>query len=923
MSEIKEELIKMNSDISDSTGASTPPPLDKDSPSFLSTDSSVHTPTDESIVTDHMRKEEAKLVNESEKENLKILKEKAVADYDALVDKQRVQRLKFLLEKSSLYAQFLANKMERQQEEQRERAQAEEARRTNAKEKEDRIKSGPTRRSSRISAKSADTVSTESPAKSVTKKRSNVGKKRKVNDANYNISDYLDNQEVPKRRKSSESLTDPVDTSSQVDPVDTVDTVDTEDDEPIPSVKVDDLEPNLVISARQPRLVTGGVLREYQLTGVEWLVSLYDNGLNGILADEMGLGKTLQTIAFLAYLWERKIYGPFLIVAPLSTLANWISEIHRFTPTIPCVLYHGTPEQRAHIRSRKLKKLDHTFPIVVTSYEIAMNDRKYLQKFAWKYIVVDEGHRIKNLNCKLIRELKTYHSANRLLLTGTPLQNNLAELWSLLNFLLPDIFDDLDSFQDWFDFSALHEQDGETQILAREQSNEVISNLHKILKPFLLRRIKSDVEYDLPKKKEFLLYAPLTLQQVELYDAILNRNIRPFLLAKKMGSIHENGSIDMEIDETEQIKSPEEEVNNCTNEERVEEQAEDRKQTLRALQRKTYREITDDEFFDALEMEESDPEVDEEEALKNSIKNELEVKTRKAVKSINSMRLQNVVMQLRKICNHPYLFDWPVDKETELPKVTEELAAASGKMILLESLLESLFERGHKVLIFSQFTTMLDIIDDWATLFKGWNLCRIDGSIGQEDRRQQIHDFNTNPEIRLFILSTRAGGLGINLTAADTVIIYDSDWNPQMDLQAQDRVHRIGQTKPVIIYRLVTANTVEGKILEKATAKRKLEKLVIHKGKFKLPTSRDLPIANLAELAEILMADDSEKFQLAQHGDAVIPESDLIRLMDRSDAAFEKLGTEEAQEEKGVMFKVISEVRDANNDALAQISRND
>ncbi|CAG8730502.1 42094_t:CDS:10, partial [Gigaspora margarita] len=916
MSEIKEELTKMNSDISDFTGASTPPPLDKvrkrvvqnvshvaslrftfssfdletfstDSPSFLSTDSSVHTPTDESIVTDHMRKEEAKLVNESEKENLKVLKEKAVADYDALVDKQRVQRLKFLLEKSSLYAQFLANKMERQQEEQRERAQAEEARRANAKEKEVRIKSGPTRRSSRISAKSADTVSTESPAKSVTKKRSNVGKKRKVNDANYNISDYLDNQEVPKRRKSSESLTDP----------------------PISTVKVDDLEPNLVISARQPRLVTGGVLREYQLTGVEWLVSLYDNGLNGILADEMGLGKTLQTIAFLAYLWERKIYGPFLIVAPLSTLANWISEIHRFSPTIPCVLYHGTPEQRSHIRSRKLKKLDHTFPIVVTSYEIAMNDRKYLQKFAWKYIVVDEGHRIKNLNCKLIRELKTYQSANRLLLTGTPLQNNLAELWSLLNFLLPDIFDDLDSFQDWFDFSALHEQDGETQILAREQSNEVISNLHKILKPFLLRRIKSDVEYDLPKKKEYLLYAPLTLQQKELYDAILNRNIRPFLLAKKMGSIHENGSTDMEIDdiainvilscypETEQIKSPsEEEVNNCTNEERVEEQAEDRKQTLRALQRKTYREIEDEEFFDALEMEELEPEVDEEEALKNSIKNELEVKTRKAVKSINSMRLQNVVMQLRKICNHPYLFDWPVDKETDLPKVTEELAAASGKMILLESLLESLFERGHKVLIFSQFTTMLDIIDDWATLFKGWKLCRIDGSIGQEDRRQQIHDFNTNPEIRLFILSTRAGGL------------------------AQDRVHRIGQTKPVIIYRLVTANTVEGKILEKATAKRKLEKLVIHKGKFKLPTSRDLPIANLAELAEILMADDSEKFQLAQHGDDVIPESDLIRLMDRSDAAFEKLGTEEAQEEKGVMFKVISEIRDANNDALAQIT---
>ncbi|CAG8748945.1 9905_t:CDS:2, partial [Cetraspora pellucida] len=331
-----------------------------------------------------------------------------------------------------------------------------------------------------------------------------------------------------------------------------------------------------------------------------------------------------------------------------------------------------------------------------------------------------------------------------------------------------------------FDFSALHEQDGETQILAKEQSNEVISNLHKILKPFLLRRIKSDVEYDLPKKKEYLLYAPLTLQQKELYDAILSRNIRSFLLARKMGKIYEHDSIDMEIDESEQNKSNPEEVNDCTNEEQIE----DRKQSLRTIPRKTYREITDLEFFDSLEMEESEPEVDEEEALKNSIKTELDIKTRKAVKSINSMRLQNVVMQLRKICNHPYLFDWPVDKETELPKVTEELAAASGKMILLECLLEALFERGHKVLIFSQFTTMLDIIDDWATIFKGWKVCRIDGKIGQEDRRQQIHDFNTNPEIRLFILSTRAGGLGtvlivaesINLTAADTVIIYDSDW---------------------------------------------------------------------------------------------------------------------------------------------------
>ncbi|CAJ0749660.1 18147_t:CDS:10, partial [Entrophospora sp. SA101] len=671
-----------------------------------------------------------------------------------------------------------------------------------------------------------------------------------------------------------------------------------------------------LISARQPKLVTGGILRDYQLTGFEWLVSLYDNGLNGILADEMGLGKTLQTIAFLAYLWENKIYGPFLIVAPLSTLANWV--------------------KRAHMRSRRLKKIDHTFPIVVTSYEIVMNDRKYLQKYAWKYIVVDEGHRIKNLNCKLIRELKTYQSANRLLLTGTPLQNNLAELWSLLNFLLPDIFDDLDN--------------GETVILAKEQQNEVVSNLHRILKPFLLRRLKSDVEYALPKKKEFLLYAPLTRQQKEVYDAILSRNIRPFLLGKKLGrELDGDTMVDpMDIDNVDFLDNNEtnsnQNENNKDNNQNAIQNADNnstssnnndiinnnpdsisesyiRGSKLRRLKPRAYKEMTDDEFFDVIEKGED--EISQEELLENNIIAEKETKTNRVVKSVNCMKLQNAVMQLRKICNHPYLFDWPVDPETDTYQISKELIAASGKMILLKRLLDALFERDHKVLIFSQFTTMLDIIEDWATTYENWQLCRIDGSIDQETRRKQIQEFNTNPKIKLFILSTRAGGLGINLTAADTVIIYDSDWNPQIDLQAQDRVHRIGQTRPVIIYRMVTANTIECKILEKASAKRKLEKLVIHKGKFKLPTSRDNPIASLAELEEILAGEDNEKVQLAQLGDEIIPDTDLVRLLDRSEEAFEKVGTAAEQEERGRIFKVISEVRDQNNDALAQMSNQD
>nr|CAG8542717.1 8568_t:CDS:10 [Entrophospora candida] len=849
----------------------------------LTHSSSVATPIDE-INNDLIKSEYVvKNVppnNEPDKDNLKILKEKAVADYDALVDKQRVQRLKFLLEKSSLYAQFLANKMERQQQEQRERAQAEEIRRAKAKEKQEKISAGPTLASVALTSDVADNSSSISinQQQSTTKKRG-APKKRKADDSSYNILDY----DISKRRKGDYTTAAVVENFNPGDypevevyipPAGSADEAskDKPDDDLANEEVTNNNQTNgdfdrSLISARQPKLVTGGILRDYQLTGFEWLVSLYDNGLNGILADEMGLGKTLQTIAFLAYLWENKIYGPFLIVAPLSTLANWV--------------------KRAHMRSRRLKKIDHTFPIVVTSYEIVMNDRKYLQKYAWKYIVVDEGHRIKNLNCKLIRELKTYQSANRLLLTGTPLQNNLAELWSLLNFLLPDIFDDLDN--------------GETVILAKEQQNEVVSNLHRILKPFLLRRLKSDVEYALPKKKEFLLYAPLTRQQKEVYDAILSRNIRPFLLGKKLGrELDGDTMVDpMDIDNESYIRGSK----------------------LRRLKPRAYKEMTDDEFFDVIEKGED--EISQEELLENSIIAEKETKTNRVVKSVNCMKLQNAVMQLRKICNHPYLFDWPVDPETDTYQISKELIAASGKMILLKRLLDALFERDHKVLIFSQFTTMLDIIEDWATTYENWQLCRIDGSIDQETRRKQIQEFNTNPKIKLFILSTRAGGLGINLTAADTVIIYDSDWNPQIDLQAQDRVHRIGQTRPVIIYRMVTANTIECKILEKASAKRKLEKLVIHKGKFKLPTSRDNPIASLAELEEILAGEDNEKVQLAQLGDEIIPDTDLVRLLDRSEEAFEKVGTAAEQEERGRIFKVISEVRDQNNDALAQMSNQD
>ena len=236
------------------------------------------------------------------------------------------------------------------------------------------------------------------------------------------------------------------------------------------------------------------------------MIALFENGLNGILADEMGLGKTVQVISFFAYMYEMKVKGPYLIVAPLSTLGNWMAELRRFCPSIPAVLYHGTPAQRVDKRKCILAESKLGFPVVVTSFEVVMSDRKYLANLDWKYMVVDEGHRLKNLNCRLIRDLKTFKSANRLLLSGTPLQNNLSELWSLLNFLLPDIFDDLSSFQRWFDFAP------DTEL--GDESEAILTKLHSVLRPFLLRRLKMDVDLAIPSKKETLVFCAMTSKQV-------------------------------------------------------------------------------------------------------------------------------------------------------------------------------------------------------------------------------------------------------------------------------------------------------------------------------------------------------------------------------------------------------------------------
>lgn len=606
---------------------------------------------------------------------------------------------------------------------------------------------------------------------------------------------------------------------------------------------------------------------------------------------QMGLGKTLQTIAFLAFLRTKGVLGPFLIAAPLSTVANWVNEVRKFTPDIPVLLYHGTKAERADLRAKHLGKVDKNFPIVVTSYEIVMNDRKFLQKYAWKYIVVDEGHRLKNLNCRLIRELKAYTSANRLLLTGTPLQNNLSELWSLLNFLLPDIFSDLESFQSWFDFSSLESNEG-VKLVDEDQQSSIVAQLHQILKPFLLRRLKTDVEKDLPKKREYLLYAPMTAEQSGLYKAILGKRVQAFYSKQ-------NDAASAKTSVQNKKRKAEEESDNTVADER---------RSKRHRSTGSMRELTDAEWFDQVKSEDTD-------ATAASTKEE---KT-KPKYATNQIKLQNMLMSLRKACNHPYQMDWPVHPGTDEYIVDKSIVNTSGKMLLLHRLLSGLFAHGHKVLIFSQFTQMLDIIEAWSEDILGLHVSRIDGTVDQETRRAQIAEFHVNPDHKLFLLSTRAGGLGINLTSADTVILFDSDWNPQSDLQAMDRVHRIGQKAPVIVYRLVSANTIESKILDAANTKRRLEKVVIQKDQFK---SIVAAAANdtTNQLNEILLSEDAESIEVKSENDEIISDADLAKIMDRSDAAYDTTTTATAatqSNDRPSVFKSVTTLRDAENDSLA------
>lgn len=868
----------------------------------------------------------------------------------------KFKALEYLLSQSKLYSSIMLAQMQ-QQEQQDEKAARRERQR---EEKAEKVAEASQRRATRATRSSGDKVEVEEEEKEEKgKKLPSRGKGRpskKAADkpgkaAGNKISNYFKKEDV-EAKAGKTSVSDALQEAVEAD------------------VKSADIGIQNLRSARQPSLVSGGVMRSYQLEGLEWLTSLYENGLNGILADEMGLGKTIQTISFLAFLREKGVYGPFLIAAPLSTTMNWVEEVRKWAPTIPVVLYHGSKQEREQIRRKKLKSPGSPeFPIVVTSYEICMNDRKFLAGFGWKFIIIDEGHRIKNLNCRLIRELQSYQSANRLLITGTPLQNNLQELWSLLHFLMPTIFDKLESFESWFDFSALKDRQGYEQIFSEERKQKLVSSLHAILKPFLLRRVKADVEKLMPRKREYILYAPLTSMQRELYQAILDGTSRQYLEDKAVEQMSSNIGTPRSSRSTTSLKrkaldSGAATPNKSTKTSREVTPASSRsngrgRRRAATAGRKTYEEISDAKYFRDLEAsaagtEDSDATPESRSTPDTEVEEEdiRAVTLAMAKRQISAKKLQNPVMQLRLCCDSPYNFFSPfVDARTgEQGPPDETLITTSGKMLLLDALLPRLFAEGHKVLIFSQFKTQLDLLESYAEELRGWRTCRIDGSVKQEDRQRLIKAFNKpadaattakpkkssrrtpnkkkipTPETEeegeeeddprpanLFLLSTRAGGQGINLAAADTVVLFDSDWNPQQDLQAQDRAHRIGQTRNVLVYRLATRNTVETQLLDAAEGKRRLEKLVIRKGGLTRGGGDSAKVREekeeLEELQRLLRREDGVSWDV-RGKEGLLGEEELRILTDRSEEAYDRAEEGVDVGGEGAVFRAVEKKGD-------------
>ncbi|XP_063192595.1 SWI/SNF-related matrix-associated actin-dependent regulator of chromatin subfamily A containing DEAD/H box 1 [Chroicocephalus ridibundus] len=512
----------------------------------------------------------------------------------------------------------------------------------------------------------------------------------------------------------------------------------------------------------QPSILNQSLeLKPYQKIGLNWLALLHKHGLNGILADEMGLGKTIQAIAFLAYLYQEGNMGPHLIVVPASTLDNWIREVHLWCPELNVLFYYGSQEDRKHLRVDINNKVV-DFNVIVTTYNCAISssdDRGLFRRLKLNYAIFDEGHMLKNMSSVRYQHLMTINAKNRLLLTGTPVQNNLLELMSLLNFVMPHMFSSSTSEIRRM-FSSKTKSAEEQSIYEKER----IAHAKQIIKPFILRRVKDEVLKQLPPKKDLIELCAMSEKQEQLYCDLLNK------LKKTINSNEKNsdmGNVMMQL----------------------------RKMANHPLLHRQY--YTTDKLRTMSMLMLKEPTHCD--ANPNLIFEDMTVMTD---------------FELHLLCKqYSHVSDFKLDMDQILD---------SGKFRALERILSDLKEKGDRVVLFSQFTMMLDILE---VFLKHWQhrYIRLDGKTQISDRIHLIDQFNTDMGIFVFLLSTKAGGLGINLTSANVVILHDIDCNPYNDKQAEDRCHRVGQTREVKVIKLISKGTIEESMLKISQQKLKLE----------------------------------------------------------------------------------------------------
>ncbi|XP_073261735.1 protein PHOTOPERIOD-INDEPENDENT EARLY FLOWERING 1 isoform X3 [Populus alba] len=692
-------------------------------------------------------------------------------------------------------------------------------------------------------------------------------------------------------------------------------------------------------------------LREYQHIGLDWLVTMYEKRLNGILADEMGLGKTIMTIALLAHLaCEKGIWGPHLIVVPTSVMLNWETEFLKWCPAFKILTYFGSAKERKCKRQGWLKP--NSFHVCITTYRLVIQDSKVFKRKKWKYLILDEAHLIKNWKSQRWQTLLNFNSKRRILLTGTPLQNDLMELWSLMHFLMPHVFQSHQEFKDWFSNPITGMVEGQERV-----NKEVVDRLHNVLRPFILRRLKRDVEKQLPMKHEHVIYCRLSRRQRNLYEDFIAssetqatlatanffgmisiimqlRKVcnhpdlfegRPIISSFDMAGIDMQlsssvcsmlspgpfSSVDLcasglifthldfimaswEYDEVKSIATPSRLIKERSNLDNIEVGPgskhlkklpgtnifeEIRKSLLEERLREVKERAASIAWWNSLRCQKKpiySTTLRELLTVKHPIYDVNRHKTER-LSYLYFSKLGDVIVspikRFQKMIDlvESFMFAIPAARtpvpvswcsQTRTPvflhstyeeKCSEMLLPLlspirpaivrrqlyfpdrrliqfdCGKLQELAILLRKLKSEGHRVLIFTQMTKMLDILEVFMNLY-GYTYMRLDGSTQPEERQTLMQRFNTNPKIFIFILSTRSGGVGINLVGADTVIFYDSDWNPAMDQQAQDRCHRIGQTREVHIYRLISESTIEENILKKANQKRALDDLVIQSG---------------------------------------------------------------------------------------------